>query len=178
MENECKNYLSTGPLNFIIVVWSDGGPPGPPSESAPAPRGTCMTFMGWARIIWIRENEKHTENENICLKNCSKSCLFGIVVSISDCHPRDPGFDSRLYPGKFSGNIGSGTWFTQPHEDNWVATWLRSREIRLRKLKLRLRDKRFAKHKAPCSAIWQQPLQSILALRSYSATDLLFFYLQ
>ena len=31
---------------------------------------------------------------------------------------------------------------------------MRSSEIRLRKLKLRLRDKRFANHKAPCIAIW------------------------
>ena len=48
--------------------------------------------------------------------------LFGIVVSTSDCHPRGPGFNSRLYPRKFSGSIGSGTGFTQPREDNWVAT--------------------------------------------------------
>ena len=27
--------------------------------------------------------------------------LFGIVVSMSDCHPRGPGFDSRLYPRNF-----------------------------------------------------------------------------
>ena len=48
--------------------------------------------------------------------------LFGIVVSTSDCHPRGPGFDSRLYPRNFSGSIGSGTGSTQPREDNWVAT--------------------------------------------------------
>ena len=47
--------------------------------------------------------------------------LFGIVVSMSDCHPRGPGFDSWLYPRNFSGSIGSGTWSTQPREDNWVA---------------------------------------------------------
>ena len=34
------------------------------------------------------------------------------------------------------------------------------------------RDKRFANHNAPCTAIWQEPLQSVLALRSFSATDL------
>ena len=51
--------------------------------------------------------------------------LFGIVVSTSDCHPRGPGFDSRLYPRNFSGSrpIGSGTGSTQPREDNWVATF-------------------------------------------------------
>ena len=52
---------------------------------------------------------------------------------------------------------------------------MRSSEIRLRKLKLRLRHKRFTNHKAPCTAIWQQPLQSVLALRSCSSTNLLFF---
>ena len=49
--------------------------------------------------------------------------LFDIVVSMSDCHPRGPRFDSRLYPRNFSGSIGSGTGSTQPREDNWVATW-------------------------------------------------------
>ena len=48
--------------------------------------------------------------------------LFGIVVSTSDCHPRGPGFDSRLYPRKFSESIGSGTGFFQTREDNWLAT--------------------------------------------------------
>ena len=36
------------------------------------------------------------------------------MVSTSDCHPRGPGFDSRLYPRNFSGSIGSGTGSTQP----------------------------------------------------------------
>ena len=49
--------------------------------------------------------------------------LFGIVVSMSDYHPRGPGLDSRLYPINCYGSIGSGTWATQPCEDNWVATW-------------------------------------------------------
>ena len=49
--------------------------------------------------------------------------LFDIVVSKSDCHPRGPGFHSRLYPRNFSGSIGSGTGSTHPLEDNWVATW-------------------------------------------------------
>ena len=44
--------------------------------------------------------------------------LLGIVVSMSDCHPRGPGFDSRLYPRNFSGSVGSGTGSTQPREDN------------------------------------------------------------
>ena len=47
--------------------------------------------------------------------------LFGIVVSTSDCHPRGPGFDSRLYPRNFSESVGSGRGSTQPREDNWVA---------------------------------------------------------
>ena len=53
---------------------------------------------------------------------------------------------------------------------------MRGSEIRLRKLKLRLSDKRFANHKVPCTAIWQQPLQSVLALRSCGATDLFYFF--
>ena len=61
--------------------------------------------------------------------------LFGIVVSTSDCYQRGPGVDSRLYPRNFS-----WTWSTQPREDNWVAIWMRSSEIWLRKLKLRLRN--------------------------------------
>ena len=52
---------------------------------------------------------------------------------------------------------------------------MRSSEIWLRKLKLRLRDKRFANHKAPCTAIWQQPLPSILALWGFSTTDLFLY---
>ena len=44
---------------------------------------------------------------------------------------------------------------------------MRSSEIRLRKLKLRLRDKRFANRKAT----WQQPLRSVLSLRGFNATD-------
>ena len=66
--------------------------------------------------------------------------LFVIVVSMSNCHPRCPGFDSQLYPRNFSGSIGSGTGSTQPREDNWVTNSLRSSEIRFRKLKLKLRD--------------------------------------
>ena len=50
---------------------------------------------------------------------------------------------------------------------------MRSSEIQLRKLKLRLRDKRVANHKALCTAIWQQLLQSVLALWGCSATDFL-----
>ena len=34
-------------------------------------------------------------------------CLFGIVVSTYDYHPRDPGFDSRLYSRNFLARIGS-----------------------------------------------------------------------
>ena len=50
---------------------------------------------------------------------------------------------------------------------------VRSSEIRLRKLKIRLTDMRFANYKAPCTVIWHQPLQSVLALRGCSATDLI-----
>ena len=53
---------------------------------------------------------------------------------------------------------------------------MRSSEIRLRKLKLRLKDKHFANHKASCTIIWQKPLQSVLVLRSCSAPGLTFFF--
>ena len=95
------------------------------------------------------------------------------MVCTSDCQAEGPRFDSLLYPRNCSGSIGSGTGSTQPLEDNWVLLDMRSREIRLKKLKLRLRDKRFANHKAP----WQQPLQSVLTLRGYSATDLFIYTL-
>ena len=47
-----------------------------------------------------------------------KDRLFEMAVSMSDCHPRGPGFDSRLYSRNFSGSrpIGSGTGSTQPRE--------------------------------------------------------------
>ena len=48
--------------------------------------------------------------------------VFGMVVGMSDCHPRVPGFDSQLYPRNFSGSIGSITGSIHPREDNWVAT--------------------------------------------------------
>ena len=97
--------------------------------------------------------------------------LFGVVVRTSICYPRDPGFDFWLYPGNFSGSIGFGTGSTQSREDNCVATYMRSSEIWLRKLELRLRDNALLTtrpHVLP--AIWQQPHQSVLALRSCSAT--------
>ena len=100
------------------------------------PGSTCQgTDLLSGRSLYI-----HTHTCNLYQDH-----LFGIVVSTSDCHPRGPGFDSRLYPGYFSGSIGSGTGSTQPREDNWM----RSSEIRLRILKLRLRDKCFANHEAP-----------------------------
>ena len=101
--------------------------------------------------------------------------LFYIVVSMSDCHPRGPRFDSQLYPRNFSGSIGSETGSMQPREDNWVATWNKKLQIWLTKLELRLRDKCFANHKAPCTAMLQQPLHSVLALWGCSATILYFF---
>ena len=53
---------------------------------------------------------------------------------------------------------------------------MRSSEIWLRKFKLRLRNERFANHRAPCTSIWQLPFQSVLALWSCSAKDLFLFY--
>lgn len=39
-------------------------------------------------------------NNFLCLVSIV-DCLFGIVISTSDCHSRGPGLDSRLYPRKF-----------------------------------------------------------------------------
>ena len=47
---------------------------------------------------------------------------------------------------------------------------MKGSKIRLRKLKLRLRDYALLSTRPP-TAIWQQPLQSVLAPRSCSATD-------
>ena len=47
-----------------------------------------MTFREYASSFQRNANEKHIEKENICVKNCSKSRLFGIVVSMFNCHPR------------------------------------------------------------------------------------------
>ena len=66
------------------------------------------------------------ELSSIKLFYCSIKCILdylpGIVISMSDCHPRGPGFDSRLYPRNFSGTVGSGKGSTQPREENWVST--------------------------------------------------------
>ena len=96
------------------------------------------------------------------------------MVSTSDW---GPGFDSRLYSRNFSGSIGSGTGPPSLVRRTGFLLDMTSSEIRLRKLKLRLRDKLFTNHKAPCTAICQQPLQSILALRGFSTTDLFIYRL-
>ena len=88
--------------------------------------------------------------------------LFDIVVSTSDCRPRGPGFGSRSYPRNFSGSIGG----LERGPLSLVRTIrllfdVRNSEDRLRKVKLMLRDKRFDNHKAHCTPIWQQPLQSV-----------------
>ena len=107
---------------------------------------SCLNFYFLAKVLFpinTRRNIQDVEQDikNMKLKNWNKLAhekgnmaeelrrrlrptdhLFGIVVRTSDCHPRGPGFDSRLYPRNFSGSIGSGTGSTQPCEDNWVAT--------------------------------------------------------
>ena len=74
-------------------------------------------MLSRARIV-----EKVNSSSLVGLYDTGCDTVFGIVVSASDCHPRGPGFDSRLYPRNLSGSIGSGTVSTQPREDNWVAT--------------------------------------------------------
>ena len=71
------------------------------------------------RWSMYRQTIKISPHNIICYIYCDR--LFGVVVETSDCHPRGPGFDSRLYLRKFSGSIGSGTDSTQPREDNLVA---------------------------------------------------------
>ena len=74
-----------------------------------------LTINGALQAIRVLHHFYEATSENV-------DRLFGIVVSMSDCHPRDPGFDSWLYPRNFSGSIGSGMGSTQSREDNWVAT--------------------------------------------------------
>ena len=55
------------------------------------------------------------------------------------------------YALKFSWNVGSGAGSTQPREDNWVPPCLamRGNEIRLKKLKLRVRNNDLLTTRAP-----------------------------
>ena len=48
---------------------------------------------------------------------------------------------------------------TQHREDNWVATWFEKKQNLVKKTEIKVEGKRFANHNAPCTAIWQQPLQ-------------------
>ena len=114
--------------------------------------------------------EQDNNNANKKKQNSSgysrKDHLIGIVVSTSDCHPRGPGFGFLEVQGQERGPPSLVRTIGQLLD-------MRSSEIRLRKLKLRLMAKRFANHTVPCTAIWQQPLQSFLALRGCSAMDLI-----
>ena len=51
--------------------------------------------------------------------------IIGLVVSMSDYRSWGRGFDPRHFH-KFSMWIRSGTGSTQPREDKWVPTWLRT----------------------------------------------------
>ena len=46
-----------------------------------------------------------------------------------------------------------------------------------KKIEIKVVGQRFGNHKTPCFAKWQQLLQSVLALRSCSATDLQLIYI-
>ena len=82
-------------------------------------------------------NDKYIINNIIIIIIIS----FGIVVSTSAIQ-EVPGSipDYRPYPRNVSGSIGSGTGSTEFRLDNWIAACFRSSEIRLRKLKFRLKD--------------------------------------
>ena len=92
---------------------------------------TCeeQQSVGLVQFLWAKghnPSEIHRDMCGVFGEDCmDRDHLFGIVVSTSDCHPRGPGFDSRLYSRNFSGSIGSGTGSTQPREDNLVATMQR-----------------------------------------------------
>ena len=73
----------------------------------------------------------------------------------------------------FSGSIESGTGSTQPREDNWVAICYEKKRNPVKKTEIKVEGKLVANNKALCTAIWQERLRSILALRSCSATDLI-----
>ena len=75
------------------------------------PKRVIVQWVGIGTHIWLILLFKSVDH------------LFGIVVSMFDCHPRGPEFDSWLYSRNFSRSIGSGSGSTQPHEANWVAAW-------------------------------------------------------
>ena len=95
-----------------------------------------MRHNTWVEVeyrldICYRSYYKQTKVISVLLRP-----MIASVVSLAYLSSRVPGFDSRLFPRKFSGNILSGMWSIQPREDNWVATSMRSDEILLRKMKL------------------------------------------
>ena len=82
-----------------------------------------------------------TKNQQLTITYLTMTIsLFGIVVSTPDCHPRDPGFDFRLYPRNFSEVQGLERGPPSLVRPIGQLVDMRSSETRLRKLKLRLRD--------------------------------------
>ena len=79
-----------------------------------------------------------------------KDRLFCVAVSTSDCHPRGPGFDSRLYPRHFFLDV-QGLERGSPSLVRAIGQLLdmRRSEIWLRKLKLMLRDNALLTTKSP-----------------------------
>jgi hypothetical protein len=64
----------------------------------------------------------------ICMTEVFVDCFCGLVVRVSGYRSRGPGFDSRRYQ-IFLTITGSGTGSTQPREDNWGATWMKTEII-------------------------------------------------
>jgi hypothetical protein len=59
------------------------------------------------------------------VKTAVTNRLCGLMVRVSDCRSRGPGFETRPYQIFWEVDKGSGTGSTQPREDNWGATWMK-----------------------------------------------------
>ena len=146
---------------------------------------TCTT-----RAVHISVFQAKARSEVVCQFLSSLRNTFHCThrhksaVNTTTKHPHAPKQLPKCHSHKWDrAFMGTANCFSLSQQTNatllhpsYTATGrldMRSSEIRLRKLKLRLRDKGFANHKVTCTAIWQQPLQSVLPLRSYSATNLI-----
>ena len=100
--------------------------------------GLHLPEVKYVHSVYDQNSYKEANNLSQNVRNITKFILFyvlfdinmnnrlvGLVVSMSDFWSWSRGFDPR-HIHKFKMWIRSGTGSTQPREDNWVATWLRS----------------------------------------------------